>query len=87
MILTYLASSECEETPFTELKAALDFSAGNLSIQLRTLEEAGYVDIEKGYKEKRPYTGVRLTIDGKKAIESYLSDLELIIASLRGEKE
>jgi DNA-binding HxlR family transcriptional regulator len=84
MILTRLASSEEAETGFTELKAALGLSAGNLSVQLRTLEEAKYVRINKAFRENKPWTGVSLTVEGKKAIEAYVHDLEFIVASLRG---
>jgi len=84
MILTHLSSSEAAETGFTELKTALGLSAGNLSVQLRTLEEAKYVEIAKRYKDKKPWTGVVLTMEGRKAIESWLRDLEVIVASLRG---
>lgn len=84
MILTYLASSREVETGFTELKESLGFSAGNLSVQLKTLESARYITIEKGYRENRPHTGIRLTAAGKKALEGYLAELEVIVASLKG---
>lgn len=87
MILTHLASSTAAETGFTELRDGLGLSAGNLSIQLKTLEEAGYVVIDKRFKDKKPWTGVALTIEGGRAIEAYLKDLEVIVASLKGAKE
>lgn len=87
MILTRLASSQEAQTGFTDLKEGLGLSAGNLSVQLRTLEEAGYVEIEKRYKDKKPWTGLSLTPAGRRAIEAYLKDLEVIVASLRGAKE
>jgi DNA-binding HxlR family transcriptional regulator len=84
MILTHLASSGEAEKGFTELKASLGLSSGNLSVQLRTLEEAHYVEIRKRFKDNKPWTGVALTVEGKKAIEAYLRNLEVIVASLRG---
>jgi DNA-binding MarR family transcriptional regulator len=83
MILTYLASAKETESGFTELRDALGFSAGNLSIQIKTLEEAGYLATSKSFRDNRPYTGVALTPSGKKALEAYLSDLEVIVASLK----
>jgi len=83
MILSYLASSESPETGFTELRDGLGFSAGNLSIQLKTLEEAGYIGIEKRFKDNKPYTGVRMTVKGEGALDAYLADLEIIVASLK----
>ncbi len=86
-ILTYLASSKEAEIGFTELRDVLGFTSGNLSVQLKTLEAANYIRIEKGYRENRPYTGIRLTLEGKKALEGYLADLEVIVASLKGVRE
>jgi DNA-binding MarR family transcriptional regulator len=86
MILTYLASTKEAETGFTELRDALGFSAGNLSIQLKTLEEAGYLATSKTFRDNRPYTGVNLTAAGKKALEAYLADLEVIVASLKSRR-
>jgi len=83
MILTHLASSEKPETGFTELRDALGFTAGNLSVQLKNLEEAGYVALLKEYRENKPYTGVRLTVAGQEALDSYLAELEVIVARLK----
>lgn len=84
VLLTYLASSESAETSFTELRDKLALTAGNLSVQLRTLEEAGYVRIEKRFVGNKPFTGVRLTVKGEKAITAYLENLEVILTALRG---
>jgi DNA-binding MarR family transcriptional regulator len=84
MLLTYLASSDKAETGFTELRDELRMSGGNLSVQLKTLEEADYVKIEKRFVENKPYTGVALTAHGQKALSDYLGELEVIVASLRG---
>jgi DNA-binding MarR family transcriptional regulator len=84
VLLTYLASSDKAETSFTELRDTLALTAGNLSVQLRTLEEAGYVKIEKRFVGNKPFTGVRLTVKGEKAITAYLENLEVILTALRG---
>lgn len=84
VLLTYLASSDRVETSFTELRDKLGFTAGNLSVQLRTLEEAGYVKIDKRFVSHKPFTGVRLTVKGEKAITTYLGNLEVIVTALRG---
>jgi DNA-binding HxlR family transcriptional regulator len=84
MILTHLASSAVAEIGFTEIKSSLGLSSGNLSVQLKTLEEAGYVGIVKSFRDKKPWTGITLTTAGKMAIEAYLRDLDVIVASLRG---
>jgi DNA-binding MarR family transcriptional regulator len=83
LILTYLASGDSAETGFTELRAALAMTAGNLSIQLKNLEEAGYVATEKRFQDNKPYTGVRLTVEGQSALERYLAAMEELVASVR----
>ncbi|MCX7024999.1 MAG: transcriptional regulator [Spirochaetes bacterium] len=84
MILSYLASSGEAAAGFTAIREGLGFTSGNLSVQLRNLEEAGYVDIEKSFRDNKPYTSVRLTVAGKDALERYLAELEFIVASLKG---
>jgi DNA-binding MarR family transcriptional regulator len=83
MILTHLATSGERETGFTELRDSLGFTPGNLSVQLKTLEEAAYIRTEKRFVGRKPFTGVRLTPSGAEALESYLVELESLIASLR----
>jgi DNA-binding MarR family transcriptional regulator len=84
MVLTYLSSSERGEAGFTELRDALDFTAGNLSVQIRTLEEAGYVRVDKRFVANKSYTGITLTPAGERALAAYLAELEIIVASLKG---
>lgn len=78
-IMAYLAEAEVAE--FTELKAALEATQGNLSIHLRKLEEAGYVAIDKSFLNRRPLTRVRMTEAGRAAFALYLE----AIAKLVGE--
>jgi DNA-binding MarR family transcriptional regulator len=84
MVLTYLASSDRAETGFTEIRDELGFTAGNLSVQLKTLEEAGYLKIAKRFVKNKPFTGISLTVAGEKALSAYLNELEVIVASLKG---
>jgi DNA-binding MarR family transcriptional regulator len=78
-VMAYLASAEVAE--FTELKNALEVTQGNLSIQLRKLEDAGYVEIEKSFLNRKPLTRVRLTPAGRQAFKDYLD----VIAKLVGD--
>ncbi len=64
---------------FTELKALLDMTDGNLSVHLRVLEEADYVSIEKRFVGRRPQTAVRLSRKGRLAFEHYVEALEEIV--------
>ncbi len=81
-IISYLATGG-KDVSFTELTEKLDLSAGNLSVQLKRLEEAGYVSIAKSFRENRPLTSVSLTRPGMDALKRYLQELELIIARMK----
>jgi DNA-binding MarR family transcriptional regulator len=76
-IVAYLASAEVAD--FNELKSVLDATQGNLSVHLRKLEEAGYVEIEKGFLGRKPLTRVRLTQVGRKAFKGYLAAMSKLI--------
>jgi DNA-binding MarR family transcriptional regulator len=76
-VMAYLANAEVAD--FNELKAVLEVTQGNLSVQLRKLEEADYVTIEKGYLGRKPRTQVRITLGGRKAFAVYLEALGKLI--------
>lgn len=69
MILLYLIGLESAD--FVFLLNATELTWGNLSSHLAKLEGAGYVEIEKGYAGKRPRTVVRLTEQGRAAVQAY----------------
>jgi DNA-binding MarR family transcriptional regulator len=67
------------EMSFKELKDMLALTDGNLSAHSRTLEEAGYIEIEKSFRDRRPHTTMRLTQKGRDAFQRYLEMLRAII--------
>ena len=67
------------EMSFSELKASLSLTDGNLSAHARTLEEAGYIDVAKSFRDRRPLTTMRLTRKGRRALQSYLDTLKRVI--------
>ena len=69
-IMVYL--SEAEAADFTELKTALEATQGNLSVHLRKLQDAGYVEIEKSFLNLKPLTRIRITPAGRAAFKAYL---------------
>ncbi len=75
--MAYLANAEVAD--FNELKALLEVTQGNLSVQLRKLEDAQYVAIEKGYLGRKPRTQVRITASGRIAFAAYLEALGKLI--------
>lgn len=72
-VMAYLANAEVAD--FNELKRVLEVTQGNLSVQLRKLEDAGYVAIEKGFLGRKPRTQARITPAGRKAFAAYLEAL------------
>jgi len=68
---------------FTELKALIDTSDGNLSVHARKLEDAGYVRVSKGFEARKPKTEYSLTAKGRRALEAYLAQMEQILSAAR----
>lgn len=67
------------EMSFSELKAALAVTDGNLSAHARALEDAGYIAVSKTFLERRPHTTLRLTRRGREAFGRYLEALRRIV--------
>jgi DNA-binding MarR family transcriptional regulator len=57
---------------FRELKDLLQMTDGNLSMHIRTLQQAGYLAVSKTFLENRPHTSYRLTKQGKQAFKNYI---------------
>lgn len=68
---------------FADLKHVLKTSDGNLSVHARKLEEAGYIKVSKGFEDRKPRTEYRLTAKGRRALESYLEQMEAILSEAR----
>ena len=67
------------ELSFADLRAMLSLTDGNLSAHARTLEEAGYIAIEKTFRGRRPHTTMRLSPKGRKAFQRYVQTLRQVI--------
>ena len=68
------------EMSFNELKSTLGLSDGNLSAHATSLQKAGYIEIAKTFKGRRPHTILRLTAVGHEAFQGYLDTLRKIIS-------
>ena len=75
-----------ERMRFSDLKALLALTDGNLSVHARRLEEAGYLAVEKSFEGRVPRTDFRLTVSGRAALARYLSAMERLVESLRRAK-
>ncbi len=76
-IMAYLADAEAAD--FNELKTVLDATQGNLSVHLRKLEDAGYVEIIKSFQGRKPLTRAHITPSGRKAFAAYLEALSRLV--------
>ena len=65
-----------KEADFLYLQRQTELTKGNLSSHLAKLEEAGYVEIEKTFRGKIPFTQCRLTKKGRAAFETYEAALK-----------
>ncbi|HYF70283.1 MAG TPA: transcriptional regulator [Ohtaekwangia sp.] len=68
-----------EKAEFTFLKEKTNSTAGNLSVQLDKLSEAGYITVDKAFKGKKPLTTCKITKKGIKAFEDYVQTLKQYI--------
>jgi DNA-binding transcriptional ArsR family regulator len=64
---------------FADLKQLCGLTDGNLSRHLQVLQEAGLVDVIKGYEGNRPHTTCRLTKTGRRRFLDYLAVLEQLV--------
>ena len=65
-----------KEAEFTFLKEKTNATAGNLSVQIQKLKDAGYIDIVKQFKNNYPQTICKITQQGVKAFEEYVKILQ-----------
>jgi len=65
-----------EGADFVFLKEKTNSTAGNLSIQIEKLREAGYISVEKSFKGRMPRTTCRITPAGISAFEKYVDALK-----------
>jgi DNA-binding transcriptional ArsR family regulator len=73
-IMSILISTE--EADFVFLREKTGSTAGNLSVQIEKLREAGYVDVIKSFKGRMPRTTCRITVKGISAFEQYVAALQ-----------
>lgn len=76
-IMAYLTDTEVAD--FAELKRVLEATQGNLGANLITLEEAGYIMIEKSFVGRKPLTRARITPDGRQAFRRYLLQMATLV--------
>lgn len=79
IMATLAVIAEGDRLAFTRVQQLLGMTAGNLSIHLRKLEEAGYLDITKTHERRTPITYLALTRQGRRAFEDYTAALRALL--------
>ena len=69
-----------KEAEFTFLKEQTGATAGNLSVQIQKLKDAGYIEVIKQFKDNYPQTICKVTQQGIAAFENYVKNLQAYIA-------
>ena len=77
-IMAYLSGVGAAD--FNELKARLQTTDGNLSVHLRKLEEAGFVEVAKSFQGRKPLTRATMTEAGRDAFVAYLDAMSHLVA-------
>ncbi len=83
-IMSLLAASP--ELSFTDLRDTLKMTDGNLSMHIKTLQEAGFVSVAKSFHRQRPLTTCSLTSTGRRAFAEYINLLEQIVRQAKETK-
>lgn len=76
-IISLLVASKKAE--FTYIKEETKATSGNISIQIKKLQDAGYIQVKKSFKNNYPNTTVSITKKGVKAFETYVNNLKKYI--------
>jgi DNA-binding MarR family transcriptional regulator len=69
-----------DEANFTFIKEKTQATSGNLSIQIKKLQEAGYIKVKKTFKNNYPNTSLSITRKGMEAFEKYVNNLKNYIS-------
>ncbi len=82
-VMAYLSGAGAAD--FTDLKSRVGGTDGNLSVNLRKLEEARYIRIEKKFKNRKPRTICHLTDRGRDAWIAYIKRIEAMLSASAAE--
>ena len=68
-----------EKTDFKQLKTQTNATDGNLSVNLKKLEDAEYIEVEKKFIGRKPHTTYYISKKGKEAFKKYVEKLESML--------
>ena len=72
-IMSFLVNKQ--QSNFLDIKSVTRATSGNISVQLKKLEQAKYIKIKKGYKENYHHTKLAITKRGIKKFDSYAKEI------------
>lgn len=72
-------ANEARRVEFGFIQASLELTAGNLSKHVTVLENAGLIEVERGYAGRRPRTWIGLTSAGQRALHDEIKQLKRLI--------
>lgn len=75
-----------KEAEFTFIQEKTNASAGNLSVQIQKLKDAGYIDLTKQFSNNYPQTICKINKVGIKAFNQYVSSLQSYLGKGKNEK-
>jgi DNA-binding MarR family transcriptional regulator len=71
-----------QSADFTFLMIQTGLTWGNFSAHMTKLEEAGYIEVEKAFKGRRPNTMLKLTPQGREAFKTYRREMKQVLDDL-----
>lgn len=78
-IISFLVTNG--KSDFKELKEITEATSGNISVQLKKLEEAKYITIKKGFLNNYQHTAIEITHVGITAFEEYVAAIKKYLGS------
>jgi len=72
-----------EQINFNDLKELIDVTDGNLASHIKSLEESGYIKVNKGFIGRKTNTTYAVTKAGEKAFQQHLAALEKMIKGMK----
>ncbi len=71
--------STIEDAPFVFIREKTGATDGNLSVQLRKLEEASFIEVTKEFCDRKPISRYTITSKGRKAFQQYVAHIESLL--------
>lgn len=68
-----------DKANFNFIKETTNATSGNISIQIKKLQDAGYIKVKKSFKDNYPNTAISITKKGIEAFEAYVNNLKKYI--------